>query len=49
MVNSPYITPNTRKIYAFGESPSQTLDGINRMMQRTEKFLSFDDEESKYD
>lgn len=46
---SPYLTPKTRRLYAFGESPSQALDGINRMMQRPDKYIDFDEEETKYE
>lgn len=37
------MTPRTRRLYAFGESPSANLDSINRMMQRNDKL--FDEED----
>lgn len=43
-LRSPFLTPRSRR-YAFGESPSCTLDGINHMMKKTEKHLSFDEDE----
>ena len=42
-LRSPFMTPRTRRLYAFGESPSANLDSINRMMQRNDKL--FDEED----
>jgi len=42
---SPFLTPRSRR-YAFGESPSCVLDGINEMMKNTERErLSYDEDE----
>lgn len=43
-LRSPFFTPRSRR-YAFGESPSSTLDGINHMMKQTDKYLNFDEDE----
>lgn len=45
---SAFISPRSSSIYAFGESPSHTLDGINRLMQKSERCINFDAEESRY-
>jgi hypothetical protein len=46
--HSPFISPRSSSIYAFGESPSHTLDGINRLMQKSDRCIDFDAETSKY-
>ena len=43
-LRSPYATPRTKRLYAFGESPSYQLDAINHMMNKTGVHLNFDDE-----
>jgi hypothetical protein len=40
-----FMTPRTRRLYAFGESPSQALESINRMMQKSDRKINFDQEE----
>ena len=37
-LRSPYATPRTKRLYAFGESPSYQLDIINNMMNKTGPF-----------
>lgn len=43
-LRSPYATPRTKRLYAFGESPSFHLDAINHMMNKTGVHLNFDDD-----
>lgn len=44
---SPFVTPRSKRLYAFGESPSSyALEGINFMGKKTDRHLSFDDDES---
>jgi retinoblastoma-associated protein len=45
---SSFLSPRSSTIYAFGESPSNTLDGINRLMQKSERCINFDAEDSRY-
>jgi hypothetical protein len=45
---SPFISPRSSAVYAFGESPSHTLEGINRLMQKSGRCINFDIEESRY-
>ena len=40
-----FLTPRTRRLYAFGESPSQALESINRMMQKSDRKINFDQED----
>jgi transcription initiation factor TFIIIB Brf1 subunit/transcription initiation factor TFIIB len=47
-LKSPFLTPRSKRLYAFGESPSQALEGINRMMQRPNGPIDFDEEEQRY-
>ncbi|CAG9320736.1 unnamed protein product [Blepharisma stoltei] len=42
---SPFATPSSRRLYAFGESPASTLNNINYMMKKTDKQLNFDEDE----
>ena len=39
---SPYMTPRTKRLWAFGENISQTLHGINSMIQITARKINFD-------
>ena len=41
---SPFTTPRSKRIYAFGESPSYHLDAINHMMSKSGQFLDLDDD-----
>jgi hypothetical protein len=41
---SPYATPRSKRIYAFGESPSYHLDAINHMMSKSGNCLDIDDD-----
>lgn len=39
---SPFMTPKTKRLWAFGENISQTLQGINSMIQTTARKINFD-------
>ena len=39
---SPYMTPRTKRLWAFGENISQTLHGINSMIHTTSRKINFD-------
>ena len=39
---SPFLTPRTKRLWAFGENTNQTLQGINNMLQTTARKLNFD-------
>lgn len=43
-LRSPYATPRSKRLYAFGESPSYHLDAINHMMNKTGQFMNFDED-----